>query len=288
MSQKPIVMEQLKQILQLKKDGIPIREIARRIGISRNSVRKYLAVLIDDESISFDDLSNKQLADKAYRNDLLECRNQKLEQLIQYFQNTQGELSKTGVTRQLLWNEYLVANPHGYAYSQYCYHLNEYLQHKDLSMHLEYQPGDMMMVDFAGKKMHYADKQTGELIECQVFVAILPYSGLIFCEAIHSQQTHDFTSCINAMLTFYAGAPSTILCDNLKTAVMRPNRYEPVFTEICYQLSEHYDTTFSATRPHSPKDKAMVEGAVKIIYTNVYAPLRTREFNSLSALNTAQ
>jgi DNA-binding CsgD family transcriptional regulator len=40
MPQKPIVMEQLKQILQLNADGIGIREIARRIGISRNSVRK--------------------------------------------------------------------------------------------------------------------------------------------------------------------------------------------------------------------------------------------------------
>lgn len=40
MSQKPVIMEQLKQILQLKNDGTAIREIARRIGISRNSVRK--------------------------------------------------------------------------------------------------------------------------------------------------------------------------------------------------------------------------------------------------------
>jgi len=45
MSQKPIIMEQLKQILQLKSDGIGIREIARRTGISRNSVRKYLGLL---------------------------------------------------------------------------------------------------------------------------------------------------------------------------------------------------------------------------------------------------
>ncbi|MEO6734395.1 MAG: helix-turn-helix domain-containing protein, partial [Ferruginibacter sp.] len=45
MSQKPVTMEQLKQILQLKNDGIGIREIARRIGISRNSVRKYLSLL---------------------------------------------------------------------------------------------------------------------------------------------------------------------------------------------------------------------------------------------------
>ena len=40
-------MEQLKQILQLKNDGIAIREIARRIGVSRNSVRKYLSLLND-------------------------------------------------------------------------------------------------------------------------------------------------------------------------------------------------------------------------------------------------
>jgi len=89
------------------------------------------------------------------------------------------------------------------------------------------------------------------------------------------------------MLRFYAGATITILCDNLRTAVLRPDRYEPVFTDLCNQLSEHYGTTFSATRPYSPRDKAMVERAVNIVYTHVYAPLRNREFNSLEALNAA-
>ena len=74
-------------------------------------------------------------------------------------------------------------------------------------MHLEYQPADMIMIDFAGKKLHYIDAPTGEHIECQVFVAILPFSGLIFCKAVHSQQTADFITCINAMLKFYAVYP---------------------------------------------------------------------------------
>ena len=89
------------------------------------------------------------------------------------------------------------------------------------------------------------------------------------------------------MLRFYEGVPATILCDNLKTAVIRSDRYEPVFTDLCYQLSAHYGTTFSATRPYSPKDKAMVEQAVRIVYAHVYAPLRTCEFTSLKALNDA-
>src|ERR1700680_5052069 len=128
-------------------------------------------------------------------------------------------------------------------------------------MLLKYDPADIMMVDFAGKKLSYIDVDTGERIECQVFVAILPFSGLIFCLAIHSQQTEDFTHCINKMLRYYKGVSCTILTDNMKTAVIRASRYEPAFTDICYQLSEHYQTTFSATRPYSPRDKAMVEGA---------------------------
>ena len=133
MSQKPVTMEQLKQILQLKNDGIGIREIARRTGISRNSVRKYLSLLDADT----DQLSNKELADKAYNNDQLELNTQKHQHLFQHFESAQSELSKTGVTRQLLWKEYLQDHLDGYGYSQYCYHLNEYLKHKDVTMHLE-------------------------------------------------------------------------------------------------------------------------------------------------------
>jgi hypothetical protein len=154
-------------------------------------------------------------------------------------------------------------------------------------MHLEYEAADMIMIDFAGKKQHYIDPSTGEQISCEVFVAILPFSGLIFCQAVHSQQTADFLNCINAMLKFYGGVPATIVCDNLKTAVKRVDRYEPQFTDICNQLSEHYGTTFTATRPYSPRDKAMVERAVNIVYNHIYGPLRKQDFTSLSALNAA-
>lgn len=282
MAQKPIGMEQLKQVLQLYRDGISIREIARRAGISRNSVRKYLLRLNVSESTADGDL-----AGKAYSNDFLELEAERLRQITFHFNTAGTELSKTGVTRQLLWQEYLVQHPDGYSYSRYCHHLNQFLKNRDLSMHLEYEAADMIMIDFAGKKMHYMDPTTGEQISCEVFVAILPFSGLIFCQAVHSQQTADFIHCINTMLKFYGGAPSTILCDNLKTAVTRPDRYEPVFTEICQQLSEHYTTTFSATRPYSPRDKAMVERAVSIVYNHVYGPLRNRDFTSLHSLNTA-
>ena len=157
MSQKPITMDHLKQVLQLKRDGVAIKEIVRRTGISRNSVRKYLAKFdIEAESIS-----NKELADTAYNNKQIEQDTLRLQNLVQFLKYASTELTKTGVTRQLLWHEYLQIYPDGYGYSQFCYHLQAYHKNSDLSMHLEYKPGDMMMVDFAGKKQYYVDEQTG-------------------------------------------------------------------------------------------------------------------------------
>ena len=67
MSQKPIAMDHLKQILQLKRDGVAIKEIVRRTGFSSNSVRKYLSKLSDSD-LSF---TNKELTDAAYNNEQL-------------------------------------------------------------------------------------------------------------------------------------------------------------------------------------------------------------------------
>ena len=277
-------MELIKQVLQLYNDGVNTREIERRTGVSRNSIKKYLKLINASAESALNDAA---LAQKAYNAANNTFKANQLETLFKYFRSTETELSKTGVTRLLLWQEYLQQHPDGYSYSQYCFHLKEYNRKSDVSMHLEYTAGDMIMMDFAGKKMRYTDQLTGEFVYCHVFIAILPYSGLIFCKPVHTQRTNDFVSCINDMHLFFKGTAATILCDNLKTAVTRPDKYEPGFTDICYQLSDHYATTFSATRPYSPRDKAMVEQAVRIVYAHVYAPLRKREFYSLRTLESA-
>jgi transposase len=269
-------MEQINRIIQLNQDGVGIREIANRTGISRNSVKKYLRKHtgttneVDSTTPTEDPLGATDALRRAVLN--------------KHFQYAEKELRKTGVTRQLLWTEYKDAHPDGYNYSQYCFHFQNHLKHTDLVMHMEYEAGDMIMIDFAGKKLSYQN-ENGERVACEVFIAILPHSGLIYCKAVRSQKTLDFADCINSMLKYYGGVPKTILCDNLKTAVTRACCYEPVFADVCYQLNEHYTTTFSATRPHSPRDKGMVERAVSIVYNHIYGPIRNLEHKNLKELN---
>ena len=289
MAAKAIHMEQLKQVLRLHRDGFSINAIVQHTGISWPTVKKYLVRIQNTLSEDWEKevLSDHELSAAVYNQDTTTIKGYRYTRLREHFVYAETELKKVGVTRQLLWIEYKDQYPDGYNYSQYCYHFSEFLKNKEVVMHLEHIAGEKIMVDFAGKKRSYVDTSSGELIECHVFVAVLPHSGLIFCYAVHTQDTYDFISCINAMLKFFGGVTLTILCDNLKTAVNRPSRYEPVFTDMCNQLSAHYGTTFSATRPYKPRDKAMVEGAVHIVYNHVYGPLRNQVFRSLKEMNYA-
>ena len=284
MAAKPIAMEQLKQVLKLYQEGQSIKGIVRLTGLSRNTVRSYLSRLSEDVSNTTKQ-TDAAIADAFYNQDVVAHKSERYRHLLKHFEGAERELSRPGVTRQLLWREYLETHADGYAYSQYCYYLQQFLSKKDVVMHLEYRPAEQIMVDFAGKRYHYVDQQTGERIPCEVFVATLPYSGLIFCMAVPSQKIADMLDACNHMLRYVGGVTQTILCDNLRTAVTRSDRYEPVFTDLCYHLSEHYGTTFSATRPARPRDKAMVEKAVSLVYRYVYAPLRNRSFTSLAQIN---
>ena len=289
MSQKPVNMSQIKQVQQLKQDGVPIKEIARRTGISRKTVKKYLrqleVLLLVSKADGRPEISDNQLGALVYNNDIAPVCDERLKALYTHFKEASGDLTKTGVTRQRLWMEYTSDHPDGYKYSQYCNLLKKYLRDTDAAFHWEYKPAEFIQADFAGKKMSYVDKETGEVIACEVFVSILPFSGLIFCMAVLTQRIPDFIRCINAMVKYFGGLALTILVDNFKTAVKKADRYEPCFTDMCYHLSEHYNTTFSATRPARPTDKAMVEGAVNIVYQQIYAPLRKQTFYSLESLN---
>lgn len=103
MSQKPLTMEQLKQVLQLKKDGVAIREIVRRTGISRNAIKRYLYRLDSSADDPAEELTDKQLAGKAYDNDALLLTTGRQNALMKHFIYAEKELHKTGVNRQMLW-----------------------------------------------------------------------------------------------------------------------------------------------------------------------------------------
>ena len=144
-----------------------------------------------------------------------------------------------------------------------------------------------MFVDFAGKTLQITDTESGEIKQVQVFVAILGASQLTFVMTVESQEMEDFIRCCEKALHFFGGVPIAIVPDNLKSAVPKSSRYEPRLNENFEAFAEHYGMAILPARAYKPKDKSLVEGAVKIAYNRIYTNLRGREFTSIADLNDA-
>ena len=97
----------------------------------------------------------------------------------------------------------------------------------------------------------------------------------------------DFVHGLYQAFLFFTGLPQVILSDNLKSYVIKADKYDPEFNELCVQLAAHYQIGLSATRVGKPKDKASVENMVGTVYGRIYAPLRNHVFHSLEELNAA-
>ena len=281
-------MSKLKSILRLYTQGHSKVGISKSLRVSRNTVKRYIR-RFNELKISYDDLLNKQ--DKTLH-ELFQLPVEKelperLQQLHRFFPYVEKEIKRPGVTRKLLWEEYIGKHPDGYASTQFNEYFNRWRGTTKPSMRVEHKAGDKLYIDYAGKKLGYIEQATGEVVEAEIFVSILGASQLIYVEASASQRKEDFITSVENALQFYGGVPKAIVPDNLKSAVKKSHRYEPDLNELFEDFAEHYDTVILPTRVYKPKDKALVEGAVKIVYTAIFTALRNNQYYSLAELNAA-
>jgi len=108
--------------------------------------------------------------------------------------------------------------------------------------------GDKLYVDYTGKKLNYVDKSSGEIINVEVFVTILPCSGYTFVEATASQKIPDFIGSMNRCLNFLGGVPKVIVPDNLKSAVTKASKYQATVNKTLKDFALHYDCAINPTR----------------------------------------
>jgi transposase len=288
MAGKLTSMSKIKQLIQLHESGVSNRQIARTLGLNKGTVNNYVHKLKSgcmqpDELLQLADpvLEGKFSAGTAAFTD---PRFEQFKELLPYLEK---ELERKHVTRHLLWREYLEKYPSGYRYTQFCYHLSQQLVARRPTAILTHEAGENLFVDFAGDTLEYIDFETGEAIKVQVFVACLPYSDYSFCMAVGSQSTDEFLYALSCCLKHLGGCPKILVSDNLKAAVIKADRYEPELNRVMEDFANHYGFVVCPARPYHPKDKAKVEGQVRIIYSRVYARLRNQRFFSLEELNQA-
>jgi transposase len=287
MANKLIIMEKLRQIIRLQQDGYSSRKISQVLGLHRETVRRYVAQILElgmsaDMLLKEEDSVLTSLFEKPK---FLKIDVVRLNRLQELFPSMEKELGRVGADKWNLWSEYRQVEPDGYTYSHFCREYKRWLRKQDVSAHFEHKAGDKVFADYTGKKLFIVDKATGEIKTVEVFIAILGFSNYIYVEATASQKKEDFINSIENALHYFGGVPQGIVTDNLKSGVTKGSNYEPVLNETFECLALHYGTTVIPTRIYCPRDKALVEGAVKIVYRRIFFPIRKTTFFSLGEMN---
>lgn len=281
-------MRKIKDILRLHFDvGLSNRAIAQSLGIGYGTVVDYLK-RARQAKLCWplpQELQERDLGRLLFPTQPATGQRRFAEPDFPY---VHGELKRKGVTKQLLWQEYRQQHPDdGYSYAQFCHRYLEWLGCQQRSMRQVHRAGEKLFVDYCGPTMPVVNPDTGEIREAQVFVAVMGASNYTFACASWSQKQEDWLNAHARAFEFLGGVPEVVVPDNLKSAVGKTHRYEPVINPAYQQLAVHYQTAIVPARPYKPKDKAKAEVAVQIVERWIMARLRHQTFFTLTALNQA-
>jgi transposase len=256
MANKPIQMSKLRQVLKLHCQGQSKLHISKSTGLSRNTVKKYLNILVGLKTTweEVSRLSDKDL-DELFCKEPEEIADERVATLHLFFKENEKRLQQRGVTVLRLWEFYKRDYVGGFSRTTFYHHYNLWRRRAKPSMHMQHKAGDKVFVDYTGEKLHVLDEQTGEIKPVEVFVAILGASQLTYVEAVESQKVEDLIGSCENGLHYFGGSTNAIVPDNLKSAVTKTNRYEPKLNENFEAFADHYNMTVLPARAYRPKDR---------------------------------
>jgi transposase len=285
-------MRKIREVLRLKcESGRSHAEIAASVGIGESTVGDYLARArragLDWEGARA--LDEAEVEARLFRD---VGRNEPPARVAIDFGWVHRELSRPNVTLQTLWVEYRDAAANQttlkpYEYSRFCDLYARWKKTLGLVMRQVHRAGEKVFIDYSGKRPHIVDRETGEVIEVELFVAVLGASNYTFAEATRSQKLADFVGSTGRAFEYFGAVPEIVVPDQLRSAVSGPDRYEPDINPTYLEMAQHYGVTVIPARPRRPRDKAKVEGGVLIAQRWILAALRNRTFFSLAELNEA-
>ena len=284
-----IAMRRVREILRLRLDaGLSSQEAAGRMGVARSTLRE-MQHRFDRSGLPWPlplDMTDTDLEARLY-GEMGSKRGHRRRPEPDWAELNR-ELKRKHVTLQILWDEYIEANPDGYRYSRFCELYRSWEARLPVTMRQTHLGGDKLFVDYAGDTVPVIiDRRTGETRAAHLFVAVMGGSSLSFAHASWTEKLPDWIDAHVRAFAYFGGAARLIVPDNPKVAVIKACFYDPQVNRTYGEMAAHYDTALLPARPRRPRDKAKVEAAVRIVERWLLGTLRHRRFYSLAEVNAA-
>lgn len=279
-------MRRIKECLRLHHEsGLSQKAISRALQIARSTVWDYLKRAHESRRswAELRELSDEQLESLLFATAFPICQRP-----LPDWERVHKELhSKSYITLQVLWQEYIATHPDGYSYPHFCTYYRDWAKRLNVYMRQRHIGGEKLFVDYSGKKPRIRDEQSGQDREAELLVMAWGASQYVYAEAHESQCLPDWIMGHRRGYEYFGCAPHIEVDDNLKSAVTKACRYDPDVNITFTEFAQHYGVAIIPARPYNAKDKAKVENAVLLAQRWILACLRHRVFYSLRELNQA-
>ena len=286
-AKRELSMRQIRQILRLIRDGVSAREIGRTLGVARSTVQDSLK-RAEAAGLAWPlpaELTDAVLEERLFARAGVKCGARRRAEPD--WTALHCELKRPGVNLMLLWEEYRAQQPDGYGYSRFCDLYREFERRLSPVMRQDHPAGDKLFVDYSGKKIGIADRETGEVHEAEIFVAVLGASSFTYAEASWTQTLPDWIGAHVRLFRALGGVPRLLVPDNLKSGVHKASFYDPEINRSYAMMAAHYGVGIVPARPYKPRDKAKVEAGVRFAQSYILGRLRHQTFFSLTEANQA-
>lgn len=131
------------------------------------------------------------------------------------------------------------------------------------------EPGEEAQVDF-GRLGLVPDPETGRRQTVHALLVTLVHSRHQYVHITCSQKLSDLIEGIEDAWEFFGGVPARVIIDNLKAAVTKADRYDPVFQRVFEEYADYRGFEIDAAVAGHPKGKPHVERNVPYVRDNFF------------------
>jgi transposase len=147
---------------------------------------------------------------------------------------------------------------------------------------LEFVPGEEAQVDY-GEGAPTLHPSSGRYRKPRLFVMTLRYSRRSYRQVVWKSSSEVWARLHEQAFRYFGGCCQYVVLDNLKEGVIRPDIYEPQLNRLYGAMLTHYGVVADPARVRDPNRKGCVENAIE--HTQNTA-LKGRRFESIEAQNT--
>lgn len=259
----------IEEVLERSRQGQSDRAIARDLGLSRVTVRKYRrAVAGLDEGAT-----GAQLGCWSEE----ESRPPQTISTLEPYRGVVEAMLEKGIELRTIHDR--LSADHGYAGSYSS--LRRFVARlrpktADVTVRVQTAPGEEAQVDF-GSAGRFVDPKDGVLRTAYVFVMTLSFSRHQYAELVMDQKIATWVGLHRRAFASFGGVVRRVVIDNLKAAVLEAALHDPVLGEAYRRFAHHSGFLVSPNRPRTPAHKGKVESGIHFVARSFLAGLECAE-----------